>query len=56
MSAIWKLDLEKKWTNYIFQKKIIWTKQKRHNLFVTITFFPKTRVNKNKHWANYSAT
>ena len=53
--APFEIWFPKKKNNYIFQKKIIWTTQKDTILHVTITFFPKTRANKNKQWTHYSA-
>ena len=50
----WNL-ISKKETNYIFQKKITWTTQKRHNFACDNYIFHKTRGNKNKQWTHYSA-
>ena len=55
MSTILNL-ISIKENNYIFQKKIIWTTQKRHNFACDNYIFPKTktRENKNKHWTHFS--
>ena len=47
--------ISKKENNYIFQKKIISTTQKRHNFACENYIFPKTRANKNKQWAHLGA-
>ena len=54
MTAILKFDFQKE-NNYILQKKLIYTTQKGHNFACDNYIFAKTRANKNKQWAYYSA-
>ena len=46
-APVWNL-ISKKEINYIFQKKIIYTIQKRHNFACDNYIFPKTKENENK--------
>ena len=50
----WVLFVFKIENNYIFQKKIIYTTQNRHNFACDNYIFPKTRANKSKQWTHYS--